>query len=119
MPSAIRTAEATRSELADSATGLFPDEGDGDGGLFKGILVRYLAELAKEAPARSAAEGLLLGNASALWSRGRDAKRQLFHTDWSSPPAERVTLSTQLSAVMLLERAAELEKNGLLESASA
>lgn len=115
---AIRTAEAARAQLVDD-TGVLPDEGDGDGGLFKGILVRYLAELAKEAPAQSAAEGLLLGNASALWNKGRDANRQLFHTDWSSQPAERVTLSTQLSAVMLLERAAELEKSGLLEAASA
>lgn len=116
---AIRTAEATKSRLADDATGLFPDEGDGDGGLFKGILVRYLAELAKEAPGRSEAEKLLLSNANELWSKGRDAGRNVFHTDWGTPPPERVTLSTQLSAVMLLERAAELEGSGILKEKSA
>ncbi|MDQ6419735.1 glycoside hydrolase family 76 protein [Paenibacillus sp. LHD-117] len=116
---AIRTADAARAELTDAATGLLPDEGDGDGGLFKGILVRYLGELAKEAPGRSAAEEMLLANATSLWDQGRDAGRQLFHTDWGSPPPERVTLSTQLSAIMLLERAAELERSGLLKAKSA
>lgn len=103
---AIRTAGAAKARLANEATGILPDEGDGDGGLFKGILMRYLGELARVAPGRSVAEELLQRNAQMLWERGRDASRQLFHTDWTSPPPERVTLSTQLSAVMLLEQVA-------------
>ncbi|MDF2836465.1 MAG: glycosyl hydrolase [Paenibacillus sp.] len=116
---AIRTTEATRNALAADSTGLFPDEGDGDGGLFKGILVRYLAELAKTAPGRTRAEELLLDNANSLWSAARDAERDLFHTDWGSAPPERVTLSTQLSAIMLLERAADLEESGIIGARSA
>ncbi|QNK59013.1 hypothetical protein [Paenibacillus sp. PAMC21692] len=94
-------------------------EGDGDGGLFKGILVRYLAELALEASGRSEAEELLLSNANSLWSLARDMERNVFHTDWSSLPSERVTLSTQLSGIMLLERVAALEAGGVVVSQTA
>jgi predicted alpha-1,6-mannanase (GH76 family) len=116
---AIRTAEAARNALTDNVSGLFPDEGDGDGGLFKGILVRYMAELAKEAPGRTEAGALLLANANSLWSAARDAESNLFHTDWGAAPSERVTLSTQLSAIMLLERLADLEGSGLFGARSA
>jgi predicted alpha-1,6-mannanase (GH76 family) len=119
MLDAIRTAGETKRILTNTVTGLFPDEGDGDGGLFKGILVRYLAELALEAPGRSEAEELLLSNANSLWSRARDMERNVFHTDWSSLPSERVTLSTQLSGIMLLERVAALEAVGVVVSQTA
>ncbi len=110
---ALRTAEAMRRELVDPASGLLPEEGDGDGGLFKGILVRYLGELVAEAPQETAVIDLLEAQASSLWSRGRDPRRQVFSTSWSEPPGERVTLSTQLSGIMLLEQLAALEKLGL------
>jgi predicted alpha-1,6-mannanase (GH76 family) len=45
LQSALRTAHAAIAELADSGTSLLPPEGTGDGGLFKGIFVRYLTEL--------------------------------------------------------------------------
>ena len=58
-PNLRRAAELIRATslhlVNDGGTGpLLRTHGSGDGGLFKGILVRYLAELAKEAPARSA-----------------------------------------------------------------
>ncbi|WP_308637566.1 glycoside hydrolase family 76 protein [Paenibacillus silvisoli] len=109
---AIRTAGASDMELADPASGLLPEEGDGDGGLFKGILVRYLGELAKEAPELGAAGPLLASNAVSLWEQGRDPERCVFSTDWRSQPSERVTLSTQLSGIMLLEQLALLERRG-------
>ncbi|REE86397.1 putative alpha-1,6-mannanase (GH76 family) [Paenibacillus taihuensis] len=113
---AMRTASAAERELTDSANGLLPDEEDGDGGLFKGILVRYLGELAKEAPAHSSAAPLLARNGATLWSLGRDAGRCVFNTNWGAQPAERVTLSTQLSGIMLLEQLAELERLGMGET---
>jgi predicted alpha-1,6-mannanase (GH76 family) len=116
---AIRTAGETKNILADDSTALFPDEGDGDGGLFKGILVRYLAELAMEAPGRSVAEELLLANAESMWNKARDGERNVFHTDWAAEPSERVTLSTQLSGIMLLERVAALEARGVNMSRTA
>jgi predicted alpha-1,6-mannanase (GH76 family) len=38
----VRTATATIKDLDISPGGLLKSEGQGDGGLFKGILVRYL-----------------------------------------------------------------------------
>ncbi|MFU1796604.1 glycoside hydrolase family 76 protein [Paenibacillus azoreducens] len=110
---ALRTAEAAEAELAGQ-DGLFPDEEDGDGGLFKGILVRYLAELCLcvGSPGQPAA-ALLIRNADSLWEQGRGAG-YLFGTDWSKPPAGNVSLSTQLSGIKLLERMAELERKGIL-----
>ncbi|SFT20793.1 glycoside hydrolase family 76 protein [Paenibacillus sp. BC26] len=110
---AMRTAAASEKELIEAGSGLLPDEQDGDGGLFKGILVRYLGELAKEVPSSfGAALPLLVRNAASLWEHGRDENRCVFNTDWSSKPAERVTLSTQLSGIMLLEQLAVLEQLG-------
>ncbi|MBM7568445.1 glycoside hydrolase family 76 protein [Paenibacillus sacheonensis] len=126
---AKRTAAAAAAELADPASGLLQDEGDGDGGLFKGILVRYLGELARaesggtaaavtdtaagtDSSAGSGADAitLLALNATALWAQGRDPERCVFGTNWGSAPAERVTLSAQLSGIMLLEQLALLER---------
>ncbi|WP_152399438.1 glycoside hydrolase family 76 protein [Paenibacillus cellulositrophicus] len=111
---ALRTAEAAKAELA-ADDGVFPDEGSGDGGLFKGILVRYLAELslASEEAARLAVP-MLAANAGVLWDAGRSAAC-LFGTDWRQAPAEPVSLSTQLSGVKLLERMAVLEKLGFAD----
>jgi predicted alpha-1,6-mannanase (GH76 family) len=113
---AIRTADRARIELGDPATGLLPEEGDGDGGLFKGILVRYLAELVKAAPAERNVAEWLVGNGSLLWAAGR-SEAALFGTSWAAAPAARVTLSTQLSGVLLLEALAGLAAGGLLEVA--
>ncbi|SEO38350.1 glycoside hydrolase family 76 protein [Paenibacillus sp. OV219] len=110
---ALRTAAAAEQELTDPISDLLPDEGDGDGGLFKGILVRYLGELAKEEPEHRSAAPLLAWNGATLWSLGRDADRCVFHTNWGTQPAERVTLSTQLSGIMLLEQLAALERQGI------
>ncbi|MBB3113929.1 putative alpha-1,6-mannanase (GH76 family) [Paenibacillus phyllosphaerae] len=113
---AVRTAGAARDELVGAVTGVLPDEGDGDGGLFKGILVRYLGELTAVAPEEQTVAQLLEQQADTLWTEGRD-ERNVFSTSWGSKPADRVTLSTQLSGIMLLEQLALLEKRGLLAAA--
>ncbi|GIP20286.1 glycoside hydrolase family 76 protein [Paenibacillus sp. J22TS3] len=108
---AYKTAAAAEEELVDPATGMLPDEEDGDGGLFKGIFVRYLAELALAGDTDDRAIQLLHLNAVMLWERGRNAQG-LIGTDWSFPPKGTVSLSSQLSGVKLLERMAVLEKQG-------
>ncbi|MEI4878463.1 glycoside hydrolase family 76 protein, partial [Klebsiella pneumoniae] len=45
---AWKTAAYVEQQMTSPATGMLPSEGDGDGALFKGILVRYLLELIKE-----------------------------------------------------------------------
>jgi len=103
---ALRTATAAKAALA-SPDGMLPPEGGGDGGLFKGIFVRYLGLLAPEAGDDAGLwRGLLEANAESLWSRGRfegDGRLPLFGERWDAPAAYPVELSTQLSGVMLLE----------------
>jgi Predicted glycosyl hydrolase len=108
---AERTAKAACDELLRE--GLWPDEGDGDGGLFKGILVRYLGELASVSAEPAELAALLELQGQALWTHGRDTVRNVFSTSWGVQPEERVTLSTQLSGIMLLEQLAVLEKRSL------
>ncbi|GLX66081.1 glycoside hydrolase family 76 protein [Paenibacillus glycanilyticus] len=108
---AERTAKAAAAELLKD--GLWPSEGDGDGGLFKGILVRYLGELASVSSEPSELAALLEQQGQMLWTRGADPARIVFSTSWGVQPKDRVTLSTQLSGIMLLEQLAVLEKNSL------
>jgi len=118
LDASLRTAAAAEAELADPATGALPDEGDGDGGLFKGILARYLGELAAEAPSEAGPARLLAANAALLWETGLDPERFVAGTAWTSRPGERVTLSAMLSGIMLLEQMAALEKRGLAAEAT-
>lgn len=105
--------------------------GDGDGGLFTGILVRYLA-LAARSPAlpsatREVAARLVRDNAHLLWE-GRESRSMsktlgmpssqvtVFSPDpaaparESQPPGIPIELSTQLQAWTILEAAASLSE---------
>lgn len=121
---------ATRSHLTtDADRRLLRTHGGGDGGLFTGIHVRYLA-LAAHSPdlsptARSDARAMVLGSADALWS-GRDNRTlparagmppgpvTVFSPDpavpasLSQPGGIRIELSTQVQAWTILEAAATL-----------
>jgi len=103
-------------------------EGTGDGGLFTGILVRYLALAAVDerlsAETRAAAAALVNDTAEALWEGRRILPAQdrlarlgghLVFSDRTELPARRsypegaaVELSTQLQAWMVLEAAASI-----------
>ena len=103
-------------------------EGTGDGGLFTGILVRYLALAAVDerlpAETRATAAALVNDTAEALWEgrrilppHDRLARRgsHLVFSDRTHAPARRsypegaaVELSTQLQAWMVLEAAASI-----------
>lgn len=97
--------------------------GDGDGGLFTGILARYLALAANSSrlpeATRTLARSLVANTADAFWA----GRRFENHRSWevlvfakdpalpakrSYPPGEPVELSTQLQAWMVLEAAAAL-----------
>lgn len=114
---AVRTAMTARAELADAGTGLLPDEGGGDAGLFKGILARYVAGLIETAgdpgsnagPVSGTLSAWLLANAETMWHHGR-SESGWFGRDWNTPPRGCAELSAQLSGVMLLEMAARLER---------
>ena len=95
--------------LADPRTGLLPDEGGGDRGLFKGILATHLADLVLRTGDPVVLD-LLVRNGEAVTVHA--GASGLVGTDWSRPPAGPVDLSAHLSAVLLLDGLARLEAAG-------
>jgi predicted alpha-1,6-mannanase (GH76 family) len=107
-------------------------EGTGDGGLFTGILARYLALAATDgrlpAPTRATAAALVTETAQAFWDgrrqvgAGEPLARQGAQLAFSAfpatpaagtyPPGAAVELSTQLQAWMVLEAAASVGDSG-------
>lgn len=96
--------------------------GDGDGGLFTGILARYLALAAAEPrlpeQVRRASAALVAGTAEALWAgsevRRLDRDTRVFSPDpdrsaaTALPPGAPMDLSPQLQAWTVLEAAARI-----------
>jgi len=93
---------------------ILKDEGGGDGGLFKGILVRYLLLLITDGDLSSTDKtkfsSFLQQNAETLWLQGTSRPQVLFSTNWTSVPAA-ADLTTQLSGVMLMEAMVRLSDN--------
>jgi predicted alpha-1,6-mannanase (GH76 family) len=95
------------------------DDG-GDGGLFNGILVRYLADAALRRPELApAARRIVLASAAAAWEGRREITGgPVFAQDWRRearaprPGVAEADLSVQLSAWMLLEAAAAVQRAG-------
>ena len=130
--------QAVAVHMATPAGVIDWDTGDGDGGLFKGILVRYLADVAVRLPADSPANRavkkiaarLVTASAHSVWNRRLEVDGlPVFATDWTAdarlphnyglapstlPEAIGVIriderdLSVQLSGWMLLEAAARV-----------
>ena len=109
-------ADYTISSLVDNS--ILKSEGTGDGGLFKGIFVRYFTQLILqerlEAPARKRYLQFLELNAETLWKQGTNPSLILFGPNWRVKPATNSGLTEQLSGCMLMEAAALIEKEELL-----
>lgn len=117
----LRRAARTVATIADRQVdehGVLRCHGSGDGGgLFTGILARYLALAAVELPAaerdtRRTAARLVLTSAEAAWrNRGVADGGPVFGQQWSAAAAAPPTdLSVQLSGWMLCEAAALIER---------
>lgn len=117
------------------------DTGDGDGGLFKGILMRYLADAAVRLPAdndaniaaKKIATRLVYASATSVWEHRLEVDGlPVFATDWTSDAKlphnyglgasalsdlvrvvriDERDLSVQLSGWMLLEAAARIAQH--------
>ncbi|HHT35165.1 MAG TPA: glycosyl hydrolase family 76 [Bacteroidales bacterium] len=113
---AMLAADYTISSLVDNS--ILKSEGTGDGGLFKGIFVRYFTQLILqerlEAPARKRYLQFLELNAETLWKQGTNPSLILFGPNWRVKPATNSGLTEQLSGCMLMEAAALIEKEELL-----
>jgi predicted alpha-1,6-mannanase (GH76 family) len=115
---AVKTADLSIVDPTLTTNGLMRDEGKGDGGLFKGILVRYLTQLVLEPgldkARRSRYVAFLRTNAQTLWKQGTARPELTFGTFWQRPPVDGKTdLPTQLSGIMLLEAMVVLNRSKL------
>ncbi|WP_258905274.1 glycoside hydrolase family 76 protein [Actinokineospora sp. UTMC 2448] len=111
---AARTVRAVEAGLAPD--GVLRGHDGGDGGLFTGILTRYLADAAIRLPAAEGetAARLVTASAEALWdNRGALPGGPLFGPEFARPAdlagGPEHDLSVQLSGWMALEAAARLE----------
>ncbi|TVT61756.1 fructose-bisphosphate aldolase [Amycolatopsis rhizosphaerae] len=116
LDAAARTVRAVADHCAPG--GVLRGQGGGDGGLFAGILARYLALAARRLPGAESglARELVLTSARACWDGAREAPSgPLFHHEWAEPAPVAPTghpcrdLSVQTGAWLLLEAAATLE----------
>jgi predicted alpha-1,6-mannanase (GH76 family) len=112
---AIHTADYAISNF--TINGILRPEGKGDAGLFKGILIRYLAILTGErklpAEKRKAYHQFLRLNAETLYLKGLQRPALLIDANWTQAPVDgtSIDLSTQLSGLMLIETAAVLNQH--------
>ncbi len=113
---AVLAADYTISSLVDNS--ILKSEGDGDGGLFKGIFVRYFTDLIQQDRLDIAAKKryiqFLKHNAETLWGEGTNKTSVFFGTDWRTKPGASTGLTEQLSGCMLIEAIALLEDKELL-----
>ena len=113
MDDAIKTADYAVSNTTDGV--LYTGEAGGmDGGLFKGILMRYLTQLVREGDLpedkRAAYAGVIRSNAETLRQQGVNYQNLTVSTNWAFPPGVSTDYSTQLSGRMLAEVAATLDQ---------
>jgi predicted alpha-1,6-mannanase (GH76 family) len=100
-----RVVAATAMRRLVGPDGLLPDEGGGDGGLFKGVFARHLGALIA-ATGDAELRDMLVRNAESAWgSRSPDG---LVGPDWSRRPDGPVELSAHLSGVLLFHTVAAI-----------
>ncbi|MDR1683753.1 MAG: T9SS type A sorting domain-containing protein [Candidatus Symbiothrix sp.] len=105
---------------------LYNDEGGGDGGLFKGILMRYLSQWilsGKLDPEREERFiNYFISNGKSLWQSALDFSAGIAGNAWfertprvsAESTAKGYESSIHLSATMLFELLDELERNGFI-----
>lgn len=112
---AIKAADFTLNTLVDGS--ILKNEGNGDGGLFKGVFIRYFTQLILLPDLDPAAKKRYLSflkfNAETLWRAGTNKQLVTFGTNWKTKPGSTTELTTQSSGAMLIEAAALLNKEGL------
>jgi len=114
---AVLAADYTISSLVDNS--ILKSEGTGDGGLFKGIFIRYFTDLIQQerldAPAQKRYLQFMKLNAETLWNQGTNKSGTLFGPNWRVKPGSTVGLTEQLSGCMLIEAAALLDNQDRFE----
>lgn len=111
---AVKTAEYAMTNRLSSGVFFTNEMGAGDGGLFKGIFIRYFTLLARQGNIPAATklryENAVRSSAQALNGRGINASNLLVNPNWTTKPGTNTDYSTQLSGIMLVEAAATLDQ---------
>src|SRR5690554_2646303 len=104
-------ADYTMSSLVENT--VLKSEGSGDGGLFKGIFVRYFTQLIiqnrLDEPVRRRYLQFVNFNAETLWKIGTNTQGTLFGPNWRVKPGNTTGLTEQLSGCMMIESIAFLQ----------
>ena len=106
---AKRTANYALETFFSKSSGSFTESGEGDGGLFKGILTRYLTELYLVCPDMRGIKEKLEMCAETLYEKGTTEDGRFVRNGYSESHDDRYDLSVQLSGVMLYEMMAVIE----------
>lgn len=113
---ATLAADYTISTLVENS--VLKNEGTGDGGLFKGIFIRYFSKLIQQERLDASKQRRYLQfmehNAETLWEVGTIKPAVLFGPNWSQKPGNSIGLTEQLSGCMLMESIAELDEKDLI-----
>ncbi|OJV45325.1 MAG: glycosyl hydrolase family 76 [Bacteroidales bacterium 36-12] len=113
---AVLAANYTISSLVENS--ILKSEGTGDGGLFKGIFVRYFTELIQQPRLDKSDKDkyivFLKHNAETLWENGTLKPNILFGPNWRVKPSTKNGLTEQLSGAMLIEAAALLQREKIM-----
>lgn len=116
---AVKTANNMIADGVMSPNGIMRNGDNGDGGLFNGIGVRYLALLVQSGGLTSTVRenyiAYLKRNAETLWLKGTDHGNVIFNSSWTSMPGSTGYLNPQLSGCMLMEAMAVLESKNYLD----
>lgn len=122
LSSAENTADyAISSSDYVTSDSILKDGGGGDGGLFKGIFVRYFTQLILNKDIQNSKREkyvtFLKNNAEQLWFKGTNKSYGLFGSSWYSTPQDddEVDLTVEESGVMLMEAMALLKRKGLID----
>lgn len=116
---AILTANDLIANPSLEIGGVLKSEGQGDGGLFKGVAVRYLTLLTELADLDAAHKtkylNFLQKNAQTLYIKGIGRPSLMISPDWTLQPSGSTDLTTQLSGVMMIEAAAKLKAESKIQ----
>ena len=109
-----KIANYTITKCIDPANNILRNEGSGDGGLFKGIFIRYFVQYLKlegiQEGYRTKFENFLKHNVKTAWQLGNLEGVYLFGPSWSQSPVGTTELTSQSSAAMLFEGITLLNK---------
>jgi len=113
---AVLASDYTTSTLVTNS--VLKSEGTGDGGLFKGIFIRYFTELIRQDRLdnsdRKRFVQFIQYNAEILWTKGVEKPSVLYGPYWGTKPTTPVGVTEQMSGCMLIEAMALLESNGII-----